>query len=465
MVVADTVRYRLDDFGGELFHPGDAEYDTARKVFNGMIDRRPAVIARCTSADDVAAAVKLARDFNLPLSVRGGGHGVTGSAVCDDGVCIDLRGMKAISVDPVNRTVRAEGGVNWGEFDAATQAHGLAVTGGRHPDTGIAGLTLGSGSGWLERKFGYVCDNLVAAEMVTADGRQVVASETENPDLFWAIRGGGGNFGVVTAFHLRLHPLGPIVVGGVLFYPGEMAADIARFYRDFMASAPDELGGGMVFTMGPPAEQFPDSIRGKPVVGIIVCYAGPEADANAVLAPLRAYAKPAIDLVQPMPYLAVQKLTEGGNPIGVRNYWTADFYTALPDEAIDTLVAQAARRPSPIGSFVLVPGGGAPARVPDDATAFTQRQPPWSVHYLTMWFDPADDAKNIAFTKQAAGAMKPWATGKVYLNYIGDEGEGRIDSSFGPETMARLRAIKAKYDPDNLFSHNQNIRPASIAAE
>ncbi|MEO8883471.1 MAG: BBE domain-containing protein, partial [Devosia sp.] len=290
-------------------------------------------------------------------------------------------------------------------------------------------------------------------------------SETENADLFWAIRGGGGNFGVVTAFHLRLHPLGPIVVGGVMFYPGEKAADIARFYRDFMATAPDELGGGMVFTMGPPVDPFPVSIRGKPVVGIVVCYAGSVEEANAVLAPLRAHMTPAIDLVQPMPYLAVQKLTEGGNPIGVRNYWTADFYTGLPDEAIDTLVAHAARRPSPIGSFVLAPGGGAPTRIAEGATAFSQRQQPWSIHYLTMWFDSADDAKNIAFTKDAAGAMKQWATGRVYLNYIGDEGQGRVDSSFGPETMARLRATKAKWDPGNLFSHNQNIRPATMAAE
>jgi FAD/FMN-containing dehydrogenase len=464
-MTGNTGRYTLSGFEGALLYPGDAGYDDARKVFNGMIDRHPALIARCSSAGDVALAVDLAREQGLPVSVYGGGHGVTGSAVCDDGVCIDLRGMKRIDVDPSARTVRAEAGLNWGEFDAATQAHGLAVTGGRHPDTGIAGLTLGSGSGWLERKFGYVCDNLIKAEMVTADGRQVVASETENPDLFWAIRGGGGNFGIVTAFHLRLHPLGPIVVGGVMFYPGEMAADIARFYRDFMQSAPDELGGGMVFTMGPPVDPFPAEIRGKPVVGIIVCYAGTPAEAEAALAPLRAHAKPAIDLVQPMPYLAVQKLTEGGNPIGVRNYWTADFYAELPDEAIDTLVAHAARRPSPIGSFVMAPGGGAPSRISDDATAFTQRQPPWSIHYLTMWFDPADDARNIAFTREAAGAMKPWATGKVYLNYIGDEGQERIDSSFGADKMARLRAIKARYDPGNLFSHNQNIRPAAMAAE
>ena len=464
-MTTNSALYRLDGFAGELLHPGEPGYDQARKLFNGMIDRHPAVVARCRDANDVALAVGLARDNGLPLSVYGGGHGVTGLAVCDGGVCVDLRPMKGIAVDPASRTVRAEAGLNWGEFDAATQAHGLGVTGGRHPDTGIAGLTLGSGSGWLERKFGYVCDNLIKAELVTADGSKVVASETENADLFWAIRGGGGNFGVVTAFHLRLHPLGPIVMGGVMFYQGEVAADIARFYRDFMQSAPDELGGGMVLTVAPPVDPFPAAIRGKPVVGIIVCYAGAIEEATAVLAPLRAHMTPAIDLVQPMTYLAVQKLTEGGTPIGVRNYWTTDFYRELPNDAIETLVNHAAQRPSPIGDFVLVPGGGAPARVADEATAFGQREAPWNVHYLTMWTDPADDAKNIAFTKNAAAAMKPWATGRVYLNYIGDEGEERIANSFGPEKMARLMSIKARWDPNNLFRHNQNIRPAAMAAE
>jgi FAD/FMN-containing dehydrogenase len=465
MTSASTERYTVPGFTGALLQAEDAGYDDARKVFNGMIDRRPAVIARCRAADDVTAAIRFARAEGLPISVYGGGHAVTGAAVVDGGVCIDLRGMKGISVDPAARTVRAEGGVQWGEFDAATQAFGLGVTGGRHPDTGIAGLTLGSGSGWLERKFGYVCDNLIKAEMVTADGQQVIASATVNPDLFWAIRGGGGNFGVVTAFHLRLHPLGPIVMAGMLFYPGEMAAEMARFYRDFMENAPDELGGGMVFTKAPPMDPFPAAMRGQPAVGILVIYAGPVEEAATVLAPLRAHATPAVDLVQPMPYLAAQKLTEGGNPIGVRNYWTSDFYNEMPDAAIDALVEQSARRPSPIGSFVLVPGGGAPSRVADHETAFTQRQAPWNIHFLSQWFDAADDAANIAFTKAASGAMKPWATGRVYLNYIGDEGEERIEGSFGAETTARLRAIKAKWDPDNLFRHNQNIRPAAIAAE
>ncbi len=273
-----TASFDLPGFGGELFHPGTEDYEEARKVFNGMIDRRPALIARCSNADDVAAAVNLARDEDLPLSIYGGGHGVTGSAVVDAGICVDLRGLTAIDVDPEARTVRAEAGLRWGPLDAATQEHGLALTGGRASDTGLAGLVLGSGSGWLERKLGFTCDSLFKAELVTADGRQVVASEDENPELFWGLRGGGGNFGVVTAFHFNLHPVGPIVLGGMLLYPAQMAGELVRFYRDFMADAPDEVGTGMAFITAPPEEFVPEPARGKPVVGVIVCYAGPPED-------------------------------------------------------------------------------------------------------------------------------------------------------------------------------------------
>ena len=465
MAASNTVRYTLPNFAGLLLHPGDDGYDDARKVFNGMIDRHPAVIARCRTAADVALAVGLARTNELPVSVYGGGHGVTGSAVCDDGVCIDLRTMKGIVVDPVARTVRAEAGLNWGEFDAATQAHGLAVTGGRNPTTGISGLALGSGSGWLERKFGLTCDNLIKAELVTADGRQVVASDSENPDLFWAIRGGGGNFGVVTAFHFRLHQLGPIVMAGILLYPAAMAPQVLRFYRDFMATAPDEICGALTFLTAPPADFVPEPARGKPMVGLMVCYAGPVAEAGAALAPLRAFGPPAVDLIQPMPYLALQKLTQAGNPPGIQNYWTADFFTGLPDEAVDMLISHATKPVSPMTAIIVVPGGGASSRVDEDATAFGQRKSPWNIHFLSCWFDPADNAKNIAYTKAISAAMKPWTTGGVYLNYIGDEGQGRVDASFGAQKMRRLRAIKAKWDPENLFRHNQNIPPAQVAAE
>ena len=451
----------MGSFSGELIEPGSSGYDEARAVFNGMIDRRPAVIARCHAASDVAAAVKLAQAQGLPLSVYGGGHGVTGAAVVDDGVTVDLRGMMGITVDPATKTARVEAGCTWGEVDVATQEHALAVTGGRVSTTGVAGLTLGSGSGWLERSFGFVCDNLLAAEVVTADGRQVRASVDENPELFWGLRGGGGNFGIVTAFHLRLHDLGPIVLGGMLMYPAAMGPDLVRFYRDFMEKAPDEIGTGLAFICAPPEEFVPEPVRGQPVIGIVVCCTGPVEEAERALAPLREFGPQAIDMVAPMPYVAVQQLLDPPNPKGMRNYWTADFYDELPDDAVDALVARATQPVSPLTQIILVPGGGAIAQVDDDATAFGQRRSRWNIHFLSMWPDASDDAGNIAYTRELSGALKPWAAGEVYLNFIGDEGPERVRSAFGAEKFARLQAIKDQWDPMNVFCHNQNIPPSS----
>jgi FAD/FMN-containing dehydrogenase len=459
MATTGTETFELPGFRGELFYPGDAGYDDARALFNAMIDRRPVLIARCADADDVVAAVNLARNQGITLSVYGGGHGVTGAAVVDGGICVDLRGMKGISVDPQAQTVRAEGGLTWGEFDAATAEHGLAVTGGRVPSTGIAGLALGSGSGWIERKFGFTCDNLIQAEVVTADGRKVVASETENADLFWGLRGGGGNFGVVTAFHFRLHPVPPLMLAGMLIYPAAIGSDLVRFYRDFMLAAPDEVGGGMAFITAPPAPFVPPEVQGHPVIAIVVSYAGPVEEGERVLAPLREFGPPAIDLVEPMPYVALQGLIEPGNPHGMHNYWTADFYETLPDEAVDVFVAGATSPVSPLTQILLVPGGGAISRVPDDAMAFGQRHAEWNIHYLSMWPDPADSPTNIEYTRNLSGSMKPYAAGGVYLNFIGDEGQERVESAFGAEKYARLQALKTKWDPDNLFCHNQNIKP------
>ncbi|HEY9012117.1 MAG TPA: FAD-binding oxidoreductase [Devosia sp.] len=462
MSIAEVSRFDLPGFAGTLVYPQDADYDEFRRVYNGMVDRRPAVIARCSNADDVVRAIALARRHGLPISVFGGGHSVTGSAVCGDGVCIDLRGMKGMEIDPVAQTCRAEAGLNWGEFDAATAAHGLVLTGGRNPTTGIAGLSLGSGSGWLERKYGYVCDNLISAEVVTADGRKVVASEDENPDLFWGLRGGGGNFGVVTAFHFRLHKLGPIVLAGVLLYPPAMAGGLLRHIRDFMRTAPDEVGMGMAFTTAPDAPFVPERARGKPIVVVQLVYAGDIEGGTAVLAPFRAFGPPAADLVQPMPYTEFQKM--GGNFPGTQNYWTADFLGELPEEAIDAYAALALTPVSPQSAVILVPGGGAPSRVDEEATAFGMRTAPWNVHYICGWNDPADNAANVARVKEIASVLKPWATGRVYLNYIGDEGQERVDAAFGATKLARLRALKAKWDPENLFRHNHNIRPAVAEA-
>jgi FAD/FMN-containing dehydrogenase len=448
-------------FKGTVLSPGDPGYDEARHVFNGIVDRRPARIMRCTDAADVGSAVLLARQEGLPVSVYGGGHGVTGSAVVDGGICIDLRGLDRVVVDPVARTARVGGGATWGAVDAATQEFGLAVTAGRVSDTGVGGLTVGSGSGWLERALGFTCDNILEVQLVTADGRIVTASAKENSDLFWAVRGGGGNFGVVTEFLFQLHPVGPIVLGGLLMYPASMARNLVRFWRGFMTDAPDEVGSGVAFITAPPLDFVPEPVRGRPVVGVFVCYAGDPAAGAEVMAPLLEYGPPAVNMVQPMPYVAVQRLLDEANPKGMRNYWTADFLADLDDEAVDTLVSHATAPRSPLSQVILVAGGGAIARVPDDATALGQRNAPWNIHYLSMWADPADDDVNIRHTRSMAEAMKPWSTGRVYLNYIGEEGPGRVEAAYGPEKYARLQQIKRIWDPDNVFRHNQNITPAS----
>lgn len=450
--------FELPGFSGTLFHPDHADYDTHRKTYNGMIDRRPAVIARCGSPDDVIHAINLAHQKGLTVCVYGGGHAVTGTSVVDGAICIDLRGMKRIDIDAAAKTARVEAGVNWGEFDAATHAHGLAMTGGRNPTTGVAGLTLGSGSGWLERKFGFVCDNLLKAEVVTADGRKVIASETENPDLFWGLRGGGGNFGIVTAFHFRLHELPKAILGGVLIYPAPMAAMVLKNFRDFMQTAPDELSGAVVFTTAPHAPFVPEPARGMPVALVQLVYAGDPEEGAAVVAPLRAFGPPVVDALAVLPYPVLQ--TQGGNFPGSQNYWTADFLRELPDEAIDAYAKLALTPISPESAIIMVAGGGAPSRVDEEATAFGMRTAPWNVHYICGWMDPADNARNIERVKATASVLKPWATGRVYLNYIGDEGQARIDGSFGDQKMARLRALKTKWDPQNFFRHNANIRPA-----
>jgi FAD/FMN-containing dehydrogenase len=439
--------------------PDDEEYDSARRVFNGLVDRHPARIMRCTDTGDVVEALRYARQAGLPVSVYGGGHGVTGSAVVEGGVCIDLRLIDRVVVDPVQSIASVGGGCTWGQLDAATQEHGLAVTGGRMSTTGVGGLTLGSGSGWLERKLGFTCDNLLAAEVVTADGRVVTASEDSNPDLFWAIRGGGGNFGIVTEFTFALHPVGPIVLGGLLLHPMERATELVRFWRDFMLTAPDEVGIAVSFITAPRLDFVPEPVRGKPVVGVLGCYAGPVGDGEIALAPLLEFGPPAVNLMQPMPYVAVQQLIDEGNRPGRQNYWTSDFLSELPDEAIDTLVAAASRPRSPFSAVTLVPGGGAVARIPENATAFGQRTAPWNIHYQSVWEDPADAEAIIAQTRDLADAMKPWATGRLYLNYIGDEGLDRVEAAFGPERYARLQELKRVWDPDNVFRHNQNIRP------
>jgi FAD/FMN-containing dehydrogenase len=450
----------LHSLHGRLIWPDDPGYDDARRVFNAMFDRRPALVVRCADPEDVVQGLAYARATGADVTVYGGGHAVTGSAVADGAVCLDLRGMKGIEIDPVARVARVEAGCTWGEFDAAAQQHGLAVTGGRVSTTGVFGLALGSGSGWLERSLGYTCDNLLAAEIVTADGRVVTASADVNPELFWGTRGGGGNFGVVTRMTLRLHPVGPLVLGGMLLYPAAQAMDVLRSWTTFMGTAPDEVGGALAFVTAPPADFVPPALRGQPAVAVIVCYTGDLERGPEVVAPLLAFGPPAVSMVQPMPYLALQQLIDAGNPHGMRNYWSADFYGELPEDALQTLCDAATRPVSPLTQVICVRSGGAIARMPEDATAFGNRAVTYNVHYLSMWGDSSEDGTNIAYTKALLAAMKPWSTGGVYLNFIGDEGQARVRSAFTAEKWSRLQALKRVWDPDNVFRHNQNIPPA-----
>ena len=448
-------------FGGELLRPDDEGYDAARAIFNGMYDRRPAIIARCTGVADVVAAVNFARDNGLEVAVRGGGHSVPGYASCDDGIVIDLSSMKGVFVDPEARTARAAGGVTWGEFDRETQVYGLATTGGRITTTGIGGLTLGSGSGWLERKFGLTVDNLLSAQVVTAAGEIVTASETENPELFWGLRGGGGNFGVVTSFEYRVHPLGPIVLGGLLAYPREQAAELLRVWSDHIQAAPDELGGGFAFLTAPPEEFVPEDVRGEPVCGVVVLYAGPVDIGEPVVQALKdALGPPALDLVMPMPYLVVQQLLDNGNPPGRPQYWKSDTLMEMSDEAIEALVEHANRIISPYTIVVLEAKGGAIARVPEDSMALIGRSKAFAFYGISQWEPGTDGDPHIAWARDFGAAMDPHSGRDIALNFVMDEGNERVQAAFGPEKYARLVALKDQYDPENLFSRNQNIKPS-----
>jgi FAD/FMN-containing dehydrogenase len=449
------------EFAGELVMPGDPAYDAQRRVFNGAVDRYPALIARCTGGRDVIAAVNHGRDHGLEIAVHGGGHGVRGHATCDDGLMIDLRPMTQIEIDAALRRARVQAGVTWRELDAATQRFGLAVTGGRVSSTGVAGFTLGSGSGWLERKLGVAADSMLSAQVVLADGSLVTASEREHPELFWGLRGGSGNFGVVTSFDFALHPIGPIVLGGMLLYPGSRGPDVMRAFRDFMADAPDEVGAGAALITAPPAAFVPESARGKPALGIVICYAGDPAEGERVIAPLRECAPPAADLVRPMSYTAVQQLIDPTMPAGMHNHWGGDFLAELPDAAIDAFCTAALAVPSPLTQILIVPGGGQVARIDDDAMAIGQRQAPWNTHLLTMWSDAADSARNLEWLRALQTAIDPYTTGRAWLNFLGDEGVDRVRRAVGDRKYARLQTIKRRYDPDNLFHLNQNVVPTS----
>ena len=432
---------------GTVIRRGDPTYDEARRVWNGMVDRSPAVIVRCSSTADVVAAVNHARDNGLVLAVRGGGHNAGGLALCDDGLVIDLSGMRAVTVDPDRRTARAQGGALWRDFDAATHPHGLATTGGLISTTGVGGLTLGGGLGWLMRQHGLACDNVTAVEIVTADGSVRRASATENSDLFWGIRGGGGNFGVVTSFEFRLHPVRSLY-GGMLVYPGPRAPEVLRRYRDVAMSAPDEL------TVFAALMTAPD---GMPVTAVLTAYNGPVSAGEAALKPLRDLG-PVADQVTEMPYPALQSMLDEGFPSGLQVYWRSDFLESLPDDAIDALCERFEAITSPLSALLIEQFGGAVARVPADETAFAQRDALFNLAVISRWTDPATADTHIGWARKSSESARPFASGGVYVNYLGAEGADRVRAAYGTK-YDRLVALKQKYDPTNLFRTNQNIQP------
>lgn len=447
-------------FQGEVLRPSDPGYDEARTIWNRMIDKYPALIARCIHANDVIQAVNFARDNNLRLSVRGGGHNVAGTAVCDQGLMIDLSLMKEIQVDPQGRTATAQPGVVFGELDRATQPYGLAVPGGIVSATGMAGLTLGGGFGWLTRKYGFTSDNLISAEVVTAAGELLTASATENADLFWGLRGGGGNFGVVTSFKFQLQPVGPDVVAGMIIYPLEAAADTLRFYRDFTASSPEALGTMAVFLLAPPAPFIPQALHRKPVLAIIVCYVGTVEEGERVVQPLRNFGAPIFDGIQVKPFTSHNSALDAGQPSGMHYYWKSEYVTELADDAIETLVTFAATMTSPYSRLAVFQLGGAVQRHDEQAMAVSHRNAKYVIAINTGWADPQDTLKQIQWTSDLWTAIRPFSSGGVYVNFLSaDDGEDRVRAAYGATKFERLAQVKRKYDPDNLFQMNKNIKP------
>jgi hypothetical protein len=454
----DSARAELSGgFGGELIGPDDRGYDEARKVYNGMIDRHPALIARCAGAPEVARTIGFARAHDLPLAVRGGGHNGAGLGVCDGGVVVDLSPLREVSVDPAARTVRVGGGCTWGEVDRATHGHGLATPSGFISTTGVGGLTLGGGIGYLTRRYGLTIDNLVEAEVVLADGTLVTAGADENPDLFWALRGGGGNFGVVTAFTFRLHPVST-VLGGPTFWPLEQTTEVMRAYREFLPNAPRDLNGFFAVTTVPPAPPFPPELHLRKVCGIVWTYLGPEAEAHDVLEPMLEVGEPLLHAVGPMPYPAFQSMFDPLYPAGLQWYWRADFVSEIPDEAIERHAEFGARLPTPHSTMHLYPIDGAAHDVAQADTAFSYRDANWAQVIVGVDPDPANATALRRWTVDYWEATHPYSAGGAYINFLMEEGQERVRAAYR-DNYDRLARVKASRDPDNVFRINQNIAP------
>lgn len=465
MSVIDALRRQLDGaFQGELVVAGDAGYETARRVWNGMVDRRPALIARCLGEGDVGLALQAAREQGLAVAVRGGGHNVAGNGVCDGGVVIDLSAQKAIDIDPEKRIARVGPGVLLGELDRATQVHGLATPTGNVSMTGVAGLTLGGGLGWIARRYGPACDNLLAAEVVTADGERVRASAEENPDLLWGLRGGGGNFGVVTSFEYQLHPVGPQVLAGGVLHAFAGAPELFRFLREFVAEAPDELSVTASTFRASAAMPVAPEMHGELVTVLAVCFVGDLTAGEAALRPLRSFGRPLLDGITPMSYAALQSGSDASYPSGQHNYWKSHYLAELSDDAIATIIEHAPRMRSPLSSFYLQHLGGEIACPDSTKAAFGHRDGLFDFAILTVWRDPAETAEHVEWAREFFDAMAPHAHG-VYVNNLGTEGADRVKAAYAPDTYAKLVALKDTYDPHNVFHLNQNIAPSRANAE
>lgn len=445
---------------GELLRTGDPDYDEARTIWNAMIDKHPALIARCRDTQDVIHAVNFAREEGLPLSIRGGGHNIAGSALCEDGLVIDLSAMNEVHVDPAKRTARVGPGATLADFDAAAQAHGLATPLGINSTTGVAGLTLGGGFGWLTRKYGVTVDNLTGVDMVTADGRALRADARENPDLYWAVRGGGGNFGVVTGFDFALHPVGPQVLAGIIVYPFESVHAVLDHYRTFAANAPDDLTAWVVLRKAPPLPFLDASVHGREVAVVALCYAGDPEQGRRAAEPLFHFATPHGTHVDVMPYTAWQQAFDALLTPGARNYWKSHNLAALSDEAIDGLIEFAGRLPSAQCEIFLAQLGGAANRVAKDATAYPHRDTEFVLNVHARWEDLKDDTRCTAWAREFFQALAPYAQGSAYVNFMSADEAERVATAYGP-TYTRLAELKRRYDPHNLFRTNQNIVPAA----
>ena len=462
MINETAIEQFKGSLNGQFINSKDADYEEARKVWNGMIDKHPMMIIRCADENDVEKAVNFARNNNLEIAVRGGGHNVAGFSTCDNGIVIDLSPMKKIKIDKTSQTAQAQAGLTWGEFDKSTQEQGLATTGGLVTTTGVAGFTLGGGFGWLVRKYGMTIDNLQSVEMVLANGKRISASPDENSDLFWGVRGGGGNFGIVTSFNYRLHPVGPEIYGGALFYPVSKAKELLQFYNKWTQSMPDELSTMSAFIIAPPEPFVPKELVGTPMIVVGICYTGKKEEGDKLVKPLRDLTPPAIDLVGPIPYVALQGMFDATAPKGIHTYWRTHYLNDLNDKTIDTLVEQTSnlKNLSPYSALHIHHWEGAVKKVKPEDTAFSHRDARFVINIVGMWMAENDPNKHINWVRNFSDAVKQFSTGNQYLNFMADTGEDKVMAAYGKEKYTKLVQLKNKYDPENLFHLNQNIKPS-----